>query len=105
GFNSTLNVVVDAPNLTVDQQKQVAGAVAQGLEEFPGVAAVSKPIQNDTGDVTIVSVVPTTAPSSDQTKELVEHLREKADEVRADSGIQAYVTGQTALNIDTADRL
>jgi uncharacterized membrane protein YdfJ with MMPL/SSD domain len=105
GFNATLNVVVDAPGLEPEEQKQVAAAVASGLEEFPGVAAVTPPLQNEAGDVTIVSVTPTTAPASDETKELVEHLRDKADEVQAESGIEAYVTGQTALNIDTADRL
>jgi uncharacterized membrane protein YdfJ with MMPL/SSD domain len=105
GFNATLNVVVDSPALNAPQQEQVATAVASGLEEFPGVAAVSQPFQNEAGDVTIVSIIPTTAPASDQTKDLVERLRQKADEVKADSGIDAYVTGQTALNIDTADRL
>ena len=42
--------------------------VVQGLEEFPGVAAVSPPLQNEAGDVTLVSVTPTTAPASASTK-------------------------------------
>jgi RND superfamily putative drug exporter len=105
GFNATLTVVVDAPNLPAEEQKQVAGGVTEGLQEFPGVAAVSPALQNVDGDVTIVSVTPTTAPASDSTKNLVEELRAKADQIHAESGIDAYVTGQTALNIDTADRL
>ena len=52
-----------------------------------------------------MSITPTTAPASDETENLVAELRKKADEVKADTGIDAYVTGQTALNIDTADRL
>ena len=32
-------------------------------------------------------------------------LRSKADDIREQTGIQAYVTGTTALNIDTADTL
>src|SRR6185436_3525222 len=55
--------------------------------------------------VTIVAVTPTSGPASDATKDLVNVLRDKADEVRAETGIQAYVTGTTAMNIDTADKL
>jgi uncharacterized membrane protein YdfJ with MMPL/SSD domain len=55
--------------------------------------------------VTIVSVTPEGSPASNETKDLVTHLRDKADEVRAKSGVEAYVTGQTAVNIDTADTL
>jgi putative drug exporter of the RND superfamily len=105
GFNGPLTVVVDAPHLTSGQQRALANAVSDGLETFPGVAAVSEPMQNDSGEVTIVSVTPTTSPASEETKELVQHLRTKADEVEAKTGIQAFVTGTTALNIDTADQL
>jgi uncharacterized membrane protein YdfJ with MMPL/SSD domain len=105
GFNGPLTVVVDAPNLPAAEQKQVAGAVAEGLEDFDGVAAVAPPAQNEAGDLTVVSVTPTSGPTSRETRDLVTHLREKADEVHAQSGIDAYVTGTTALNIDTADTL
>ena len=105
GFNGPLTVVVDAPKLPADQQKQLASKVAEGLEKFPNVAAVSPAIQNEKGDLTIVSVTPKTGPASDETKDLVTVLRDKADSIRAQTGIEAYVTGTTALNIDTADRL
>ncbi len=105
GFNGPLTIVVDAPNLPADEQKQVAGAVAEGLEEFDGVAAISPPTQNEAGDLTVVSVTPTSGPTAEETRNLVTELRAKADEVNAESGIDAYVTGQTAINIDTADRL
>jgi uncharacterized membrane protein YdfJ with MMPL/SSD domain len=105
GFNGPLTVVVDAPRLPADEQKQLASGVAEALDDVPGVAAVSPPVQNPRGDLTIVSVTPTGGPASDQTKDLVSLLRDKADEVRERTGIEAYVTGTTALNIDTADRL
>jgi membrane protein YdfJ len=105
GANATLTVVVDAPNLSPERQKQIAGDVSKGLKEFPGVAGVSQPHQNEKGDVTIVAVTPEGSPASNETKDLVTHLRDKADEIRATSGVEAYVTGQTAVNIDTADTL
>jgi len=105
GFNGTLTIAVDAPGLSREEQKDLARNLSAGLEEFPNVAAVSQPAQNEAGDVTIVSVTPRSGPASDGTKDLVASLRSKADEIREKTGIEAYVTGQTATNIDTADRL
>jgi uncharacterized membrane protein YdfJ with MMPL/SSD domain len=105
GFNGPLTVVVDAPELPRGLQKELASGVAEELEGYPGVATVSEPAQNERGDVTVVSVTPTSGPASDATKELVSFMRDKADEIPERYGIEAYVTGTTALNIDTNDRL
>jgi putative drug exporter of the RND superfamily len=105
GFNGPLTVVVDAPGLDEKEQKQIANAVVEELEGVPGVAAVAPAVQNEAGDLTIAAVTPTTGPADDATKDLVELIRARADEVRAETGIQAYVTGTTALNIDTANQL
>ncbi len=105
GFNGVLTVVVDAPELPRELQKRLANGVAAKLAEFPHVAAVSPPAQNEQGDVTIVQVTPTSGPASDETKELVDYMRAQADEIPERYGIEAYVTGTTALNIDTADTL
>jgi uncharacterized membrane protein YdfJ with MMPL/SSD domain len=105
GFNGQLTVVVDAPGLEREQQKQLAQPVADEIKKFPGVAAVSPPVQNERGDVTIIQVTPTTSPAADETKDLVGLMRDKAAEIPAGSGVAAYVTGTTAVNIDTADRI
>jgi uncharacterized membrane protein YdfJ with MMPL/SSD domain len=105
GFNGVLTVVVDAPNATKEQQKQIASEVTETLKGFPNVATVSQPSQNEKGDVTISLVTPKTGPASDETKDLVEYMRGKADTIPEKYGIEAYVTGTTALNIDTADTL
>jgi uncharacterized membrane protein YdfJ with MMPL/SSD domain len=105
GFNGVLTVVVDAPELPRHLQKQLAGGVAEELQGFPNVAAVSPATQNERGDVTIVNVTPKTGPASDETRDLVDYMRQKADEIPEKYGINAYVTGTTALNIDTADTL
>ena len=105
GFNGPLTAVVHAPELPRDQQKQLAEGVADGIKEFPGVAAVSPPVQNKAGDITVVSVTPTSGPASDETKDLVSYMRDQADQIPARFNIDAYVTGTTALNIDTNDKL
>jgi putative drug exporter of the RND superfamily len=66
---------------------------------------VAPAVQNETGDLTIASVTPTSSPSSEETEDLVALIRKEADRVKAETGIEAYVTGTTALNIDTNDKL
>jgi RND superfamily putative drug exporter len=103
GFNGVLTVVVDAPDVPRDKQHALAQGVADKIATFPNVVAVSPPLQNERGDVTIVNVTPADGPASEQTRDLVTFMRDKADTLPA--GIDGYVTGTTALNIDTADRL
>jgi uncharacterized membrane protein YdfJ with MMPL/SSD domain len=105
GFNGVLTAVVHAPDATREQQARLANGVTEELKTFPNVAAVSPAQQNEKGDVTISLVTPKTGPASDETKDLVEYMREQADTIPQRYGIDAYVTGTTALNIDTADQL
>ena len=55
--------------------------------------------------MTISMVTPKTGPASDETKDLVYYMRDQAKDLPETAGIHAYVTGTTALNIDTADTL
>ena len=55
-------------------QDELATGVADGIKEFPNVAAVSEPAQNEAGDVTIVSVTPKTGPALDETRDLVDYM-------------------------------
>jgi RND superfamily putative drug exporter len=103
GFTGPLTVVVDSTGQA--NPEQVATTIAGALHDFPNVAAVSEPAVNKSGNVAIILVTPKTSPSSEATKDLVAFMREKAGEVRTESGINAMVTGTTAINIDTSDKL
>jgi uncharacterized membrane protein YdfJ with MMPL/SSD domain len=105
GFNGVLTVVADAPNSSKEEQDKIAETLSTEIKKFPHVAAVSPPSQNESGDVTIVQVTPTGSPTSDDTRDLVDYMRAKAADIPEKYGIDAYVTGTTALNIDTADTL
>ena len=105
GFNGTLTGVVDAPDLSAKEREEIGAQMLAGVSEFPGVAAVSEPVTNETGDLTVVQVTPTTGPASVETQELVEALRAEADRTQEETGVNAYITGTTALNIDTSDTL
>jgi len=105
GFNGVLTIVVDAPQVDPANQELIAERTSQGLESLSDVAAVGQPAHNPAGDMTIVSVTPKSGPTSDAVKHLVSVIRDKAQQVRSDAGVDIVVTGQTAINIDTADRL
>jgi RND superfamily putative drug exporter len=103
GFTGPLTVVIDASGQ--QDPKQIASRAAAELRKFPGVAAASQPALNRTGQVAIIIVTPRGSPSSQATNDLVAQLRTKAAEIRRQSGINAMVTGTTAINIDTSDKL
>jgi multidrug efflux pump subunit AcrB len=75
------------------------------LSATEGVVYVSPPILNDDGDTAIYSLIPTTAPADEATAELVGTLRDTViPDALAGSvgGIQAFVGGSTAGNVDLA---
>ena len=105
GANGVLTVVVDAPGVPRSNQRRLARTVVSRLQRFDGIAAISAPIHNRRGDVTIIGVTPNGGPASDATRDLVGELRAAAAALPTSDGVTAYVTGTTAVNIDTAARL
>ena len=103
GFNGPLTVVVDATG--EKNPRAIALAASKALGTFPDVAAASAPVFNSTGEVSIISVTPKSGPSSQSTKQLVALIRQRAALVRHKYGIDVLVTGTTAINIDTSDKL
>jgi putative drug exporter of the RND superfamily len=101
GFNGPLLVAVD---LRGDQQ--APGKLVAAFKDTPGVAAVTDPALNATGDTAQIAVYPTTSPQSSDTADLVHRVRD--DVIPATlkaSHARAYVGGQTASNEDVASKL
>ena len=104
GTNGPLTVVLDTdgdriPGATIK-------AVSTALENQAGVASVDQPVTNQTGDIAIITAMPTTSPQDTRTGELLETIRE--DTIPAalgDSEVEASVTGSTALTVDVSKRL
>jgi putative drug exporter of the RND superfamily len=104
GTNGPLEVVLDGDG------EQVPGDVLEDLTtalgDEPGVASVTTPVLNETGDVAIFTVTPTTSPQDERTGELLERIREDAIPAAVGgSGVEASVTGNTALTEDVSSRL
>ncbi|MEG1392049.1 MAG: MMPL family transporter, partial [Aurantimicrobium sp.] len=75
------------------------------LEKIPGVAAVPLATPNMTADTGIIQVIPTGAPASEETKALVQAIRDKHDYFQKKYGVDLSVTGFTASGIDVSERL
>ncbi|WLW58107.1 MMPL family transporter [Streptomyces sp. YU58] len=103
GFNGPLTVVVDAKG--TDDAKAAAGTIAKEIGGTEGVVSVSPSRFNEAGDTAVFSVVPSTAPTDEKTKDLVTTIRGERPGVESETGATFEVTGTTALNIDISDKV
>ncbi|MFB2585426.1 MMPL family transporter [Herbiconiux liukaitaii] len=103
GYSGTIVVVADITQ-TTDIQNDLEG-IRSDLEAVDGVATVGPGLPDETLDTAIFQVVPTTAPDSPETKELVERLRDMKGEIEDEYGTPFVVSGQTAVAIDVSTQL
>ncbi|HEU5469173.1 MAG TPA: MMPL family transporter [Actinophytocola sp.] len=100
GVNGPVTVAAElVPPASGPQDPRLAELTAR-LAEVPGVARVAPPRMADGGEVASIRVEPTTGPSDPATVDTVDRLRS----VRV-SGVDARVTGQTAVRAALADRM
>ena len=100
GFNGQLLLVAELPEGTALDE---LAAVADALEQDPGVAFVSPPVPNDPDDPTAVlwNVAPTTTPQDEATTQLVDRLRDDVLPGAEDAtGLDIKITGGVAVNVD-----
>jgi RND superfamily putative drug exporter len=103
GVNGPLLVVADlgGEKATGADDPRLTG-LAAGLAEGDGVAAMSGPQVSEDGTAAMYRVIPTEGPTSDVTRDLVTQTR---DEIVPAAGVDAYVGGSTANQLDLADRI
>ncbi|MFJ8142863.1 MMPL family transporter [Streptomyces sp. NPDC096013] len=103
GFNGPLTVVVDAR--TADDPEAAVTAVSAQLAGTKGIVSVSPARFNEAKDTAVISAVPSTAPTSRQTQDLVHTIRGERGAVESATGADFKVTGTTALNIDVGQKM
>ncbi|MFC4907159.1 MMPL family transporter [Actinomadura gamaensis] len=101
GFNGPLMVVVHGSG----DVTKAAGRLSGQLKGMPDVASVTPPVPNRERDTVLLSVVPKSGPSSKQTEDLVSAIRHESHGLKAQTGAEAMVTGQTAIGIDVSAKL
>jgi RND superfamily putative drug exporter len=101
GWNGPLLAVVDAS--TADDPAQALTGAAEEIARLDGVELVAPPAVDRSGELALVTVVPTKAPDSDETEALVRDLRALDD--RLPGGVDVLVTGYTAVMVDFSERV
>ena len=96
GFNGPLLVVQQhrPGDLSTD-------ALSTDVAKVAGVAAVGAVTTNPAGDVSVITVIPTTGPQAQATTDLVHRLRAAIGHL----GVAAHVGGQTASDVDFSERM
>ncbi len=107
GANGPLLVVVYAPGgATPTQVKGFTTYYTQTKQHLPrGIASIGNPIVNSAKDVALVTITPTTGPNDPATTQLINRIRQVATVGQEKYGLQTFVTGQTALNVDISAKL
>jgi putative drug exporter of the RND superfamily len=107
GFNGPLLVVVYSPDGITPTQKQAFTSFydQQRAHLPPDVAYIGPPTANPAGTILLVTVIPKTGPNDPATTHLINNIRSAVAQGRTQYGLDTYVTGQTALNIDTSAKL
>jgi RND superfamily putative drug exporter len=103
GFNGRLTIVAQIQK-GYDAQT-AANATVKSLRALPDVAAVS-PAQIIPGKhLALISLTPSSGPSSAATEDLVDAIRNNAGVLETGTGASVLVTGETATNIDVSQRM
>lgn len=106
GFNSQLLVVVDLADVTdATDVTGVAEAAGDAVSQVDGVAFVSPPQLNSAGDAALISIIPISGPDDPGTVRMVQDIRSAAPGLADETGATVFVTGVTAVNIDTSAKL
>jgi RND superfamily putative drug exporter len=103
GYNGPLVVAVDITQ-TTDIVDDLDG-IADRLRALDDVAWVSQGLPDAGLDTAIIQVVPSSAPEAEQTKQLVQSIRDLAPSIASQYGTPIWVTGTTAVGIDISSRL
>ncbi len=103
GFNGPLIVTVDTSE-AADPEAAVQ-AVADVVAPLDNVVAVTPPVPSESGNLSIVTVIPATGPSESETATLVDEIRDTTGAVESETAAVASVTGAAALNIDITGKL
>ncbi|MDT7727721.1 MAG: putative drug exporter of the superfamily [Actinomycetota bacterium] len=103
GANGPLVVVVDTT--TSPDRTGALSTVATNISGLADVAAVTPPRVNQAGDTALLTVIPKSGPSSQETEKLVADIRAQSGPLSSSTGAKLSVTGQTAANIDVSEKL
>jgi RND superfamily putative drug exporter len=103
GFNGQFIIALEQDG---GINQETVNKLTTALESTEGVVAVSPPVINEAGDTAVITLIPSTSPQDSATTKLAKHLRNDVIAPTLDgTGLNAYVGGITAANIDISDKI
>lgn len=103
GYNAPL--IVTAGIIRSNDPLGLINELKAEIEQIEGVERVALAVPNANADTALIQVVPETAPDDPATTATAERLRALTDGWAGSRGIEANVTGFTALQLDVTQRL
>lgn len=103
GFNGPL--IVTGSIVTSNDPLTLMEDLGDEIADLPGVADVPLSTPNPSADTGIIQVVPEGGPTSQETKDLVNEIRDQHDHYLEKYGVDLSVTGFAAVGIDVSDKL
>jgi RND superfamily putative drug exporter len=103
GFNGQLTIVAQVP--TGADGKAAAAKISTRLAKLKDVKNVTPATVTADGTAAIITLSPSSGPSSQATKDLVHTIRDQRTRITAGTQADIAVTGQTAVNIDVASKM
>ncbi|WP_239312599.1 MMPL family transporter [Plantactinospora mayteni] len=100
GVNGPLVIVVDARGAADPQA--AAQRIGATIAATPGVVTVSPAQLNPAGDTALFTAIPSSAPTSERTGDLIQRIRDARPGTVTGTGATFLVTGTTAVEIDIA---
>lgn len=105
GFNGPLLLVAEPKGDSDIIAMETLGGLVQELQQHDNVALATPMGVNETGNMAIISLIPTTGPTDAETRNLVQELRASDSSLAQTYGVAIGVTGFTAINIDMSSKL
>ncbi|MFJ9381780.1 MMPL family transporter [Streptomyces sp. NPDC101455] len=103
GYSGTLVVLAQGENHA--SVMAAATDIATQVKNLPEVSTVSPAVPASSGNAAIINITPTGGPESEGTKNLLSEIRAMRGDIEQRTGTTLNVTGETAVNIDVADKL
>jgi putative drug exporter of the RND superfamily len=97
GFNGPLTVLFQGAGAV-----EAATAASGPIGDLADVTAVAPAIPNADDSAALLTVIPRSGPTSEATEQLVADLRDQLADL---DGVDAYVTGSTAVSVDVSESL
>lgn len=106
GFNGPLLMVVDHAGLPGAEAAGALDDIGAAVRSDPNVGFVLPGASSPAGDTTLLQAVPLTGPSEVATKDLLGRMRgDVLPALESRHGVEVYVAGPTALDIDYSNQL